>query len=98
MNFTEEELQEFESMITLEVAYTGKINPKLERDIELIIPINLQDVGVNGKWYFSEASLQKPFHRIIGFELDRELSYDAKIKFISDINWIFKGKLLIVQI
>ena len=98
MRFTKEELEEFESMITLEVAYLGGINPKLERDIESVIPVILQEVGVNGKWYFSEASLREPFYRIVGFELDRQLSYDAKIELILAIKHDFMDKLFIVQI
>lgn len=98
MTFTEQELQEFESMNTLEVAYIGNINQSLDREIETVIPVILEDIGVKGEWYFSEASLTIPAHRIMGFELDKELSYDDRIELNLAIKYIFSDTLLIVQI
>jgi hypothetical protein len=98
MKFTEQELQEFESMITLEVAYIGKINQELDKNIEEGILAILDDLNIKGEWYFSESSLSTPSHRIIGFELDKELSYDDKIEFNLAIRYIFSNTLLIVKI
>ena len=80
-----------EELNTFEVFYKGPIDGELDEAIETYVIDYLEAFMIKAEWYYSEFTVSNPTYRLIGFELNTQLTELQRLSLISDMSIYFEG-------
>lgn len=84
---------------TIELAYLGFINPQLDHQIKEGFDELLNELELNGEWYYQEASLNSETpYRLIGYDINNILTDWDRIDIIYSIESMFDGLVKVTRI
>lgn len=91
-------MNETEQFFSIELCYQGSIDSQLDKELIELIPQVIADFDkVNCEWYFSEATLKEPHHRLMGWSLSRNLSYYELVALHNVLVNIYGGRVFIIR-
>ena len=86
-----------EDFNTLEICYLGMINSDTDKSVTSTIQSFLnQSEDLQYNWYFSEASISEPFHRVIGWDLSRGLDSFELVKLHLLLQEKYSGNVFVI--
>jgi hypothetical protein len=85
-------IQKEEEFYTFEVYYTDLIVRELDMEINQFVKNYLKyNFQISSEWYYSEFTTTDPTYRLIGYELDRELTELERFELIDALILEFDG-------
>lgn len=91
-------MKKTEQFFSIELCYQGTIDSKLDYELMELIPQIIADFDkVNCEWYFSEATVKEPNHRLMGWALSRNLSYYELVTLHNVLTNVFEGRVFIIR-
>lgn len=83
---------------SIELCYYGQINSEVDQELRELMNDylgGLKDLEFN--WYFSEATLNAPHHRLNGWDLSRPLSYYELVDLHTILLDQYEGNVFIIR-
>lgn len=85
-------------MQELDLFYLGKIDLQLDEHLREEFPkILKEDLGIDLEWIYQEATINEPYYRILGYEIDNKLTETAQIALSLKISEIYNDNVYIMK-